>query len=160
MEKRIVRFYTSAKSIKTQPLRLGFLFTEKTNFTTSMNQNYSKTAKLKSKKLIEQLFEEGRSVKAFPLRMVYVETPLPFDGIHVQAGVSVSKRNHKLAVTRNRIKRLLRESYRLEKSRLDTKGATFAFLIIYTSRDVLSQKEVSKAMVKLLNRFNDAITPS
>lgn len=133
---------------------------ENTNFTPTMNYNYTYTEKLKSKKLIDQLFEEGRSVKAYPLRMVFVENTLPFEGISVQAGVSVSKRNHKLAVTRNRIKRLVREAYRLEKSRLDTKGTTFAMLIIYTSRDVLSQQEVSKAMVKLLNRFNDAITPS
>ena len=160
MEEGIALFYKSVQRIKTQPLRLGFLFAENTNFTPAMNQNYPKIEKLKSKKLIDHLFEEGRSVKAFPLRMVFVETTLPFDGIPVQAGVSVSKRNHKLAVTRNRIKRLLREAYRLEKKKLDTKGTTFALLIIYTSRDVLSQKEVSKAMVKLLNRFNDAITPS
>lgn len=136
------------------------MFVENTNFTPSMNQNYPKSEKLKSKKLIDHLFEEGRSVKAFPLRMVYVATPLPTDGFPVQAGVSVSKRTHKLAVSRNHLKRLMRESYRLEKKRIDTKGTTFALLILYTSRDVLSQAEVSKAMVKLLNRFNDAITPS
>lgn len=123
-----------------------------------MRNTYGKNEKLKSKKLIETLFEEGRSVKSYPLRMVFLEATLPYPDISVQAGVSVSKRNHKLAVTRNRIKRLMREAYRLNKNEIHTKGTTFAVLIIYTSRDVLSQEEINKAMGKLLKRFQDATT--
>ena len=125
-----------------------------------MKANYPKGEKLKSKKIIDLLFEEGRSVKGYPLRLIYVATPLEEEGITMQTSVSVSKRQHKLAVTRNRIKRLMREAYRLEKHRIDTKGTTFASLILYTSRDELSQEEVRKAMVKLLKRFNDAISSS
>lgn len=119
---------------------------------------YSKEEKLKSKKIIDTLFIEGKSVKAFPLRIVYLETPLPSPDITLQAGVSVSKRNHKLAVTRNRIKRLMREAYRMHKNKIDTKGTTFAILIIYTSRDIVTYQEMERAMIKVLNRFNDAIT--
>ncbi|MEP0263423.1 ribonuclease P protein component [Dokdonia sp.] len=121
-------------------------------------QTYLKQEKLKSKKLIDALFIEGRSVKSFPLRMVFIETPLPYPEINIQAGVSVSKRNHKLAVTRNRIKRLMREAYRTHKNIIDTKGTTFAVLIIYTGRDVIPYEEIERAMIKLLKRFNDAIT--
>jgi len=103
-----------------------------------VKNTYGTKEKLKSKTLISTLFEEGSSVKAFPLRMVFLETPLPYPTITVQCGVSVSKRNHKLAVTRNRIKRLMREAYRLNKKEINKKGTTFAVLIIYTSRDVLS----------------------
>ena len=123
-----------------------------------MKNTYGTKEKLKSKTLIRTLFEEGTSVKAFPLRMVFLETPLPYPDITIQCGVSVSKRNHKLAVTRNRIKRLMREAYRLNKHEIDKKGTTFAVLIIYTSRDVLSFTEVNKAMVKLLKRFQDEIS--
>jgi len=125
-----------------------------------VKNTYNKQEKLKSKKRIELLFEEGRSVKAFPLRMVFLETPLPLEEVSIQAGVSVSKRNHKLAVTRNRIKRLMRETYRLNKNKIDTKGTTFAVMIIYTSRDVLSFEEINKATIKLLKRFQDEICPS
>lgn len=123
-----------------------------------MKNTYNKDEKLKSKKSIELLFEEGRSVKAFPLRMVFLETPLPSQEVSIRASVSVSKRNHKLAVTRNRIKRLMREGYRLNNNKIDTKGTTFAVMIIYTSRDVLSFKEINKATVKLLKRFQDEIS--
>jgi len=123
-----------------------------------VKNTYGNTDKLKSKKLIEQLFDEGKAVKAFPLRMVFLETPLPFEEVSIQVGVSVSKRNHKLAVTRNRIKRLMRESYRLNKNKIDTKGTTFAVMIIYTSSDVLSFEEINKATIKLLKRFQDEIS--
>jgi ribonuclease P protein component len=125
-----------------------------------VKNTYGNIDKLKSKKLIEQLFNEGRAVKAFPLRMVFLETPLPFLDIYIQAGVSVSKRNHKLAVTRNRIKRLMREAYRLNKNKIDTKGTTFAVMIIYTSRDVLSFQEINKTTIKLFKRFQDEISSS
>ena len=126
-----------------------------------MKNTYGKQEKLKSKKIIDLLFEEGKSVKAFPLRMVFIESSLPYEDIAIQCGVSVAKRNHKLAVTRNQLKRLMRESYRINKTKIDTKGITFAVLILYTSRDVLSFEEINKAMVKLLKRFQDEIsTPS
>ena len=75
-----------------------------------MKLTYSKEEKLKSKKLIDALFSEGQSVAAFPLRLVYLETTFT-ETILAKTGVSVSKRNFKTAVQRNRIKRLLRESY-------------------------------------------------
>lgn len=121
---------------------------------------FPKKEKLKSKKLIDTLFVEGNSVKAFPLRMVFIKTPLPYPEITLQIGVSVSKRNHKLAITRNRIKRLMREAYRVNKNIIDTKGTTFAILIIYTGRGLITYQEMERTMVKLLKRFNDAITTS
>ena len=62
-----------------------------------MNNTFRKNEKLKSKKLIEQMFVEGRSVSAFPLRLVYLETSFD-DGASIKTGVSVSKRNFKKAI--------------------------------------------------------------
>ena len=131
-----------------------------TIFTLTMRYTYSKNDKLKSKKLIDALFIEGRSVKSYPLRMVYLQETLPKEEVLIQVGVSVSKRNFKLAVARNRIKRLMRESYRFHKESIDTKGTTFAALIIYTGHQEVSQNDLHKAMIKLIKRFNDAITTS
>ena len=123
-----------------------------------MNYRYSKAEKLKSKKLIEALFTEGRSVKSFPLRLVYLPCILPEEGVMIQAGVSVSKRNFKRAVSRNRIKRLMRESYRLHKHQIDVTDKTFAKLFIYTGREEVSQQDLHKTMIKLIHRFNEAIS--
>ena len=76
-----------------------------------MQQTYNKEERLKKKKLISQLFNEGKSITIFPVKLVYLETE--HEGHYkVQAGVSVAKRNFKKAVDRNKIKRLLREAYR------------------------------------------------
>jgi len=55
---------------------------------------YNKKDKLKSKKLIEQLFTEGKAITAYPLRLVYLKTEFE-DHSLLKTGVSVSKRLHK-----------------------------------------------------------------
>ena len=77
-----------------------------------MRFTFGKPEKLKSRKLIGKLFEDGKSVKKFPVRLVYLQTNHTSD-FPVQAGFSVPKRNFKRAVDRNRIKRLIRESFRI-----------------------------------------------
>ncbi len=80
---------------------------------------FGKAEKLKSRKVVEELFARGKSLNVFPIRIFYKFLPLPADEKTVlQVGVSVSKRNFKRAVDRNRIKRLLRETYRLQKREL------------------------------------------
>lgn len=122
-----------------------------------MNYTYPKAERLKSKKIIDALFIEGTSVKSYPLRLVYLKTALPIDDINLQAGVSVSKRNFKLAVSRNRIKRLMRESYRLNKHLLKDVEGSYALLFIYTGREEASQINMHKAMIKVIDRFMKAI---
>lgn len=81
-----------------------------------------KQARLKSRKAIDQLFKDGKSFTVFPFRVIYQFTKLPVspDAFQLQAGFSVSKRHFKKAVDRNRIKRLMREAYRLQKNELET----------------------------------------
>ncbi|MEQ9581194.1 MAG: ribonuclease P protein component, partial [Arenibacter sp.] len=79
-----------------------------------MSFSFPKKEKLKSKKLIEQLFAEGIGVTNYPIKLVYLKTSFD-DGSICKVGVTASKRNFKSAVKRNRIKRLMRESYRLNK---------------------------------------------
>lgn len=123
-----------------------------------MNHKFSKKEHLKRKKLIDQLFAEGKSIKAFPIRLVYVQTTLPHPEIAIQAGVSVSKRNHKLAVTRNRIKRLMREAYRKNKPSTPIAEKQYAFMLLYMSREVISYVDMEKTMQKLMQKFTQAET--
>lgn len=119
-----------------------------------MNQKFPRVEHLKRKKLIESLFSEGSSLKAYPLRLVFIETKLSEPHVAIQAGFSVAKRNHKLAVTRNKIKRLIREAYRLHKSEFITNDSTYAFMFIYIGREVLPYGEIERAMHKLIRAFN------
>lgn len=127
-----------------------------------MDQSYKKIEKLKSQKLIEKLFSEGKSVGAYPLRLVYLKTPLE-DQIQVKTGVSVSKRNFKKAVQRNRLKRLMRESYRLNKSNyLNNIPDQYAFMILYIGKTESDYKTISKKMNILMDKFlgNESLTNS
>lgn len=121
---------------------------------------YSTAEKLKSKKLFEKLFTEGKSVSSFPLRLIYVQTDLK-DGVQIKAGVSVSKRKFKNATQRNRIKRVLREAYRLNKSIvLNNSTDKYALLILYLGKEMPVSKEVNKATVLLLEKFIKKVSSS
>ena len=123
-----------------------------------MSLTYSKKEKLKSKKLIDQLFAEGQSVSAFPLRMVYLPTTFE-DAISAKASVSVSKRNFKTAVDRNHIKRLLRESYRLNKaSYFNNLTTQYALMILYIGKEKPTYTQVQSKMNILFEKFSNKVS--
>ncbi|WP_299108266.1 ribonuclease P protein component [uncultured Winogradskyella sp.] len=118
-----------------------------------MSFKYSKKDKLKSKKLIEQLFTEGKAVTAYPLKLIYIKTDFE-DGSQLKTGVSVSKRLHKTAVSRNQIKRLLREAYRLNKQLyFNNSSHSFAFMILYLSKDGTTFDKLNHSMKLLFKKF-------
>ncbi|MFD1062615.1 ribonuclease P protein component [Winogradskyella litorisediminis] len=118
-----------------------------------MTFSYSKKDKLKSKKVIDKLFTEGKSVTAFPLRLVYLQTEFD-DGSTLKTGVSVSKRLHKTAVSRNRIKRLMREAYRLNKpAYFNTNATSYAFMILYIGKEKTTFKALDVKMKRLFEKF-------
>ena len=118
-----------------------------------MRFKYGKKDKLKSKKLIEQLFSEGKSVTAYPLKLIYLKTKFEDDCI-LKTGVSVSKRLHKTAVARNKIKRLLREAYRLNKPLYFNNSSTsYAFMILYLSKDGTTFDDIDNKMKLLFEKF-------
>jgi ribonuclease P protein component len=116
------------------------------------NATYPKGEKLKGHRLIETLFAQGKSVAQFPLRLVYV--PIGFeDESSIKIGVSVSKKYFKKAVDRNYYKRLMRESYRLNKALVADLDTPHAFMLLYQSRERLSFEEVNEKTKKLFNKF-------
>lgn len=118
-----------------------------------MDYTFKKLEKLKSKKNIEQLFLEGSSVTAFPLRLMYLQTSFK-DGANIKIGVSVSKRNFKKAVDRNRIKRLMREAYRLNKNSYFNNITTqYALMILYIGSEIPEYNDVVVTMKQGFNQF-------
>ncbi|NNE30841.1 MAG: ribonuclease P protein component [Winogradskyella sp.] len=125
-----------------------------------MRFKYSKKDKLKSKKLIEQLFTEGQAVTVFPLKLIYIKTNFE-DGSQFKTGVSVSKRLHKTAVNRNKIKRLLREVYRYNKPLyFNNSSGSYAFMILYLSKDGTTFDKLNNSIKLLFTKFIDKTSSS
>jgi len=123
-----------------------------------MKFTFNKKERLKSQKLIEKLFDEGKSITVFPLRMLYLKTDHD-DGSTIKTSVSVSKRNFKKAVQRNRIKRLLREAYRLNKPEYFNNITTsYALMILYIGKDATDFDSINAKLKLLLSSFLEKIS--
>lgn len=124
-----------------------------------------KEERLCSRKLIDSLFKGGgsRAMSGFPLRMVYAMTERHEGEPAAQILVSVPKRCFKRAVKRNRIKRLVREAYRLNKHILadalerhePQMSATMAF--IYTDSHLHDYATVEQRVRNLLTRLSERL---
>ncbi|MEX0997173.1 MAG: ribonuclease P protein component [Flavobacteriaceae bacterium] len=118
-----------------------------------MKFSYSKAEKLKSRKVIESLFTEGKSVGFFPLRLFYIELP---ETENTKTAVSVSKKNFRLAVHRNQIKRLLREAFRLNKHLIiENSSKKYALLFLYVGKEIPHFHQLDASIKKLMNKFTE-----
>ena len=122
-----------------------------------MSFTYPKKEKLKSKTTIDLLFSEGNSVSKFPLRLVYVENK-EANAVLLKMGVSVSKKYFKKAVDRNYFKRVLRETYRLNKHiLLDSLEKPYVIMFFYQTKERLSFQEIEEKTIQLFQKFNETI---
>lgn len=115
------------------------------------NFKYPKKEKLKKKDEITLLFEKGKWKNSGSLRIIILKNHPDLLTDNVKLGVSVSKRYFKKAVNRNRIKRLLRECYRLNKD-LFTEyfgEKTTAMLFWVSSELPKTFQEVEEQFIKL-----------
>ncbi|MEM1257527.1 MAG: ribonuclease P protein component [Bacteroidota bacterium] len=118
-----------------------------------MDFKFPKQQRLKSKKIFEQLFENGKTINAFPLRLIYLKTPLPED-VSLQVAVVAPKKHFKSAVKRNRIKRVMREAYRLNKRPIfNNMEAQYALVILYLGREMPSFSKTEVGVKALLTKF-------
>lgn len=126
----------------------------------SRRYSFTKEERLSLKRSIDLLFEKGRSFVAFPLRVVY----LPLDesaSVPVSILISVSKKRIRHAVGRNRVKRLVREAYRVHKYDLvdslseEKRRVLVAFL--YMDGEIHPFSGVEKAMVKAIRILREKV---
>lgn len=118
-----------------------------------------KEERLCSRKALEALFGGGsKSILAYPVRAVFQKTEET--GIRIM--VSVSKRFFKRAVKRNRIKRQLREAYRLNKRILQPAEGGLNIAFLWNSNELLPSAKVMEKMQTLLSKINETVadTPS
>ena len=122
-----------------------------------MKFSYNKDDKLKQKTAIDALFNSGLSVSQYPLRLVFISESTLNNGT-TKLAVSVSKRNFKKAVDRNKIKRLIREAYRLNKPEINDVIKTCCKnglhgMILYNGNEIPDFKNLQKCMTKLWLKF-------
>jgi len=121
-----------------------------------MNFYYPKNEKLKSRKQIIELFAQGKSLSKYPLRLVYLETKNSENSF--QISVSVSKKHFKRAVDRNYIKRILRETYRLNQHLLkENQNKNYIFMFLYQSEIRLPFQEINRKTIELFKKFRSTI---
>lgn len=117
---------------------------------------YNKNEKLKSRKALDNLFKNGKSFFIFPVKIFYCIEPASATN-NIKCGVGVSKKYFAKATDRNRIKRLLRECYRLNKAQLHhaTQHKQISFFMLYVDKqlppNVLAlQQPVNAVLTKLI----------
>ena len=122
----------------------------------------SKEERICSKKLINELFTgNGRSMTAFPLRVVFMKRTIVDDQPRAAMLVSVPKRYFKHAVDRNRVKRQVREAFRRNKSiitqNLTDDHEAVAMAFVWLTDEKFPSSEVENRMVRLLTRSSECL---
>ncbi len=123
-----------------------------------MKQQFKKEERLHEKKLIGKLFKEGKSFFKFPFKVFYFKLE-DAEEYPAKVLISVSKRNFKRAIDRNRIKRLVREAYRKNKGILcggsdsETCPATWVIGLIHTGNVIPDYEEVEKKIILILQEL-------
>ena len=123
--------------------------------------SFHKAERLCSKKIMDKLFLEGKTIFVFPVKIVYLESKLPTD-FPVQAAFTVGKRNFKRAVQRNLIKRRMREVYRLNKSKVyDEIGEKqVAVFFIFTGKTIPEYNQIEVAVKKGMKKLPSELKAS
>jgi len=123
--------------------------------------HFGKDQKLKSRKLLQKIFAEGKHINAHPLKAIWLSE----NDIHCfQAGVAVSSRHFKKAVDRNRIKRLMREALRLQKNELEQllteREKQLSLFLIYTGKDLPEYKLIFENCTIILKKLIKTVNAS
>lgn len=126
--------------------------------------SFSKKEKLCGEIRIGKLFSEGKAFIAYPIRVVILQSDEhEHTDIAAKVMISVPKKKIRKAVDRNRIKRLIREAYRINKpafvSALEEKNLHLHIAFTYVSDresdfSLLNEK-INLALGKILNLFNE-----
>ena len=116
-----------------------------------MKFSFPKSEKLKSKKAIKLLFEEGNTITKYPIKLHYLSVG---NSYKTKAAFSIPKHNFKKAVTRNRIKRQLREAYRHHKHLLkNDSGLKYFLFFLYIGKENSTYTNINTSLINVLKKI-------
>ena len=133
----------------------------------SKNFTYQKKDKLKSRKQMQFLFSKGTAITMHPIRLLYTiekaEAGIFPNGL-LQAGVGAPSRQFRKAVQRNKVKRLLREGYRLEKpnftNSINLTNTRLNLFFLYLDAHVQTQQQIQTTINLILQKLADKLKTS
>lgn len=123
-------------------------------------ETFKKSERLCSKKTFDELFEKGNSFFCHPFQVIWIFVS-PGLKSPAQVAISVSKRSFRKAVSRNLIKRRIREAYRREKhllyEYLNKAGIKIAFIIIYKGDRIPDFNEIRPAVSQMIRKLVSSV---
>lgn len=122
----------------------------------SLRHTFKKEEHLKSRKVIKQLFSNSHSYAVYPLRLVWI--PIEKENAYpVKFALTVAKKRVKKATHRNRIRRKIREAWRLNKhllyEKIKEEPQAFAFMVIFSGQEEATFDQIEQAMRTIIYRF-------
>lgn len=116
---------------------------------------FPKHEKLKSRKVIGQLFDSGASFHIYPIRIIYLDAREKYgEKCMVKCGFTVPKRRFRKTVDRNKIKRRMREAFRLNKDQIyNSYPRDIQMIWIYTGTEILPYFRIEQAAKRIFDRL-------
>ena len=116
---------------------------------------FTKAERLSKEKLIKELFEKGSSFYLYPFKVVHIPNADTSTEAQNQVLITVSSRQFKRAVDRNKIKRRIREAYRTQKEILKVRSEKGVFSFIYTAKEILPYADIKTKLFLVLEKIKN-----
>ncbi|KIO44498.1 ribonuclease P protein component [Sanguibacteroides justesenii] len=126
----------------------------------TIGYTFCKAERLCSRSRFERLLSSGFSFISYPLRVIVYVSEREEEEFPARMAISVSKKRFKRAVKRNRVKRLVREAYRLNKFRLYEnipENETWNMLFIYLNDSIVKYDKIEKAITGAFKKMETHI---